>query len=63
MHMAESEKKDGQVPETAPVATDAKELTDKSLEHVAGGMAPAVPNIDRASSLNSLATPVCLSQS
>jgi hypothetical protein len=38
--MAESEKKDGQVPEAKPIAADAKELTDESLENVAGGLGP-----------------------
>jgi|APDOM4702015118_1054815.scaffolds.fasta_scaffold921993_1 hypothetical protein len=60
--MAESEKKDGQVPEAQPIAADAKELTDENLEQVAGGMAASVPHIDQASSLSSLAKPVCLSQ-
>jgi hypothetical protein len=60
--MAESEKKDGHVPEPAPATKDAKELTDETLEHVAGGMGAAVPHFDQASSLSSLAKPVCLSQ-
>jgi hypothetical protein len=61
--MPENEKKDGQVPEPVPAAADAKELADENLEQVAGGMGAAVPHVDHASSLNSLATPVCLSQS
>lgn len=61
--MSESEKKDGQVPEAAPAAAESGALEDQSLEQVAGGMGPSVPHIDHASSLNSLATPVCLSQS
>ena len=59
--MAESEKKDNQVPEAVPVAADAKELTDEILGNVAGGMAAAIPHIDEAASLNGLATKVCLS--
>jgi hypothetical protein len=61
--MSEGEKKDGKVPEVKPVAADGKELPDESLEQVSGGMAAAVPHIDGASSLDSLAKPVCLSQS
>lgn len=61
--MAESEKKDDQVSETVPAAADAKELTDESLENVAGGMAAAVPHISHASSLKGPDDPCCFSQS
>jgi len=61
--MAENEKKsDGQAPETVPTKAEANELPDESLDKVAGGMGAAVPRVDHASSLNSLTTPVCLSQ-
>ncbi len=60
--MPENEKKDGQIPEAVPAKSDAHELDDKNLENVAGGMAASVPHVDTASSLSSLATPVCLSQ-
>lgn len=61
--MAESEKKDGQVPEEVPITADAKELTDENLEQVAGGMAAAVPRIGHASSLKDPDDEGCFSQS
>jgi hypothetical protein len=59
--MAENEKTPDQTPKTAPKPTPG-ELSDESLERAAGGMGAAVPHSDHGSSLNSLATPVCLSQ-
>jgi hypothetical protein len=61
--MAESKKKDGQVPEAQPIAADAKELTDESLENVAGGLGAAVPHIAHASSLKGPDDPCCFTQS
>lgn len=61
--MADSEKKDGQAPDTAPVAPEGKEIADESLESVAGGMGAAVPQVNHASLLKGLAEPCCLSQS
>ncbi|MDL2718811.1 MAG: hypothetical protein PT977_13750 [Acidobacteriota bacterium] len=58
--MAESEKKDGQVPEVAPIEADAKELAEESLEKVAGGMGAAVPHFGHASSLKGPGDPCCL---
>ncbi|HKC25789.1 MAG TPA: hypothetical protein VKF32_13665 [Thermoanaerobaculia bacterium] len=61
--MSDNEKKDAQPPETPKAGTeDTLELKNENLEKVAGGMGVSIPHTDVATSLNSLATPVCLSQ-
>jgi hypothetical protein len=61
--MPENEKpKAAEVSDATPAAPEPGMLDDESLEQVAGGMIPSVPRIERAPTLGSLSTPVCLSQ-
>jgi hypothetical protein len=61
--MSDIEKKEAQPPEPPKADTEVtQELNDEDLGHVAGGMGLSIPHTDDATSLSSLATPVCLSQ-